>query len=192
MKRIHLLVLTLGLLITFSGQLTAETEIPEFPTQITLRNGAVLRKCTWIRWEKDMVVVKHAGGIDPVRFSILSEKSKSEIDKIVEAFNTPRIVHGTVFVTTRGAGAYKFANEIVLAYEEAAWMKSTKIPPESVTPIGFAKTNAEGKFEIKLPHSKPTFLYCVASRAAAGTYEHNVWFVRIYQDEMDLSELNSR
>jgi hypothetical protein len=47
-------------------------ELPALPTDVVLKSGAILRKVSVVRWEKDRVVVKHAGGIDPVRYDTFS------------------------------------------------------------------------------------------------------------------------
>jgi hypothetical protein len=174
-----------------SAAVGAEKSIPAFPTELKLASGATLRNTRVERWEKDVVVVRHAGGIDPVRFTTLAPESRAKIDEILKAQNEPRVVRGTVFVTTRGAGAYKFANTIVIAYPQSAFPSGASKPADGAVPLGLATTNADGRFEIKLKDSKPAVLYCVAHRRAAGDLEVNRWVVPIRREEMDLSEINS-
>lgn len=52
-------------------------ELAPLPTEITLTNKAVIRKIERvIRWDKGAVVVKHAGGIDSIRFDYMSPESR--------------------------------------------------------------------------------------------------------------------
>jgi hypothetical protein len=165
--------------------------IPAFPSELKLSSGAVLRKCEVVRWTADAVVVRHAGGIDPVRFANLAPDSRARIDEILTAFKQPRTIRGTVFVTTRGAGAYKFANTLVVAYPAAAFPSGAKVPSDSATPLAITHTDADGRYTLKLKDSSPAVVYCFAKRVAAGDLEITRWVVPINRAEIDLSELNS-
>jgi hypothetical protein len=72
---------TLLLLVLFAARsAAAETTSPaSFPTEIKLTSGAVLRNTTVLRWTADSVVVKHAGGADPVRFAYIAEPYRSQV-----------------------------------------------------------------------------------------------------------------
>ena len=43
-------------------------EKPPLPTEVKLTNGATLRRVSVVRWQKDTVVLKHVGGVDPIRY----------------------------------------------------------------------------------------------------------------------------
>lgn len=51
--------------------------LPPLPDTVTLKNGAVLKKVSVIRWQKDAVVLKHQGGADPIRFEHMSPESRA-------------------------------------------------------------------------------------------------------------------
>lgn len=61
-----------------------QPETPQLPFQITLKNGAVLKKISVVRWDKEYVVLKHQGGIDPVRYTGMDDKDR-EIFEIYKA-----------------------------------------------------------------------------------------------------------
>lgn len=46
---------------------------PPLPTEVKLASGSVLRNVTVLSWRKDAVVLKHAGGADPVRYNHIAE-----------------------------------------------------------------------------------------------------------------------
>ncbi len=56
-------------------------ELPPLPTDVTLTSGAVIRKITVVRWEKDSVVVKHVGGVDPIRYISLPPATRALFEK---------------------------------------------------------------------------------------------------------------
>lgn len=96
-----------------------ETKPLEFPKEIRLSSGGVLRNTSPVRWTEYSVVIKHAGGADPVRFEHISEPDRAAVisarpDARQPAKPSPgspgvEQVSGQVFVTTRGAGAYNFS-----------------------------------------------------------------------------------
>ncbi len=98
-----------------------------FPTQLHLVSGGVLRNATAVRFTPDSVVVKHAGGIDPVKFTQIVPEDRLEVYFMMQKANQekydadvaarkPRSISGQVFVTTNGNGAYKFSEAKVIAY----------------------------------------------------------------------------
>ncbi|HWA09716.1 MAG TPA: hypothetical protein VG838_09725 [Opitutaceae bacterium] len=72
-------------LISLAGRLpAADTAAPSeppppVPADVQLRNGAVLHRVTVLRWEKDRVILKHAGGADPVRYVDIADSQKAAI-----------------------------------------------------------------------------------------------------------------
>lgn len=205
MKSFFASVFTLAALISCGF---AQTQPAEFPSEIRLSSGAVLRKTSLIRWTADGVVVKHAGGADPVRFSTVSEPDRSRLIAAkagapsaaapIAAAAEPKAVRGQVFITTRGAGAYKFSGATVVAYagehyKSVVERKAFRVPEssthimgsahvdawekalENVPVIAKARSDADGKFEIQIPAGKSAFLFCIASRLVGGKREINVW-----------------
>jgi hypothetical protein len=57
----------------------ADAPPPPVPSDVQLRNGVTLHKVSVVRWEKDHVVLKHAGGADPIRYVDLADSQKAAI-----------------------------------------------------------------------------------------------------------------
>lgn len=174
----------------------------DLPKEITLQNGTVLRGVTVQRWEKDGVVIRYVGGVAPVKFRHMAEQSRSvwelaanegAASAAADASKT-RTVTGTVFITTKGAGAYKFAGARVAAYpiENIEFAKAGRVA-DGGAPIATATTDADGKFSLALPGSKSAFLYCVARRLLKkDDYETNIWIVPVGAKEVvDLNGSNT-
>lgn len=186
----------------------AQPSASDFPAEIRLLSGAVLRKTSLIRWTADGVVVKHAGGADPVRFANIAEPDRSRLIAAkagapsvaapIAAAAEAKTVRGQVFITTRGAGAYKFSGATVVAYAGehyksvvekkafrvpdtskhimgSAHVEAWEIALENVPVVAKAKSDADGKFELQIPAGRSVFLFCLASRLVAGKREINVW-----------------
>lgn len=118
---------------------------PPVPSDVQLRNGVILHRVTVIRWEKDRVVLKHAGGADPIRYVDLADSQKAaimargqyEIDHpaaprqaaTANAGSGATLYKGSVFVPTvvnrdvknpygipPATGVYKFSGVTVYAF----------------------------------------------------------------------------
>ncbi len=50
-----------------------------FPTEIRLSSGAILRKTSLVRWTADGLVVRHAGGVDPIRLTHVAEPDRARL-----------------------------------------------------------------------------------------------------------------
>lgn len=71
--------MTLALCLRGADPVPAELPPPPVPSDVQLRNGVTLHKVTVVRWEKDRVVLKHAGGADPIRYVDLADSQKDAI-----------------------------------------------------------------------------------------------------------------
>lgn len=69
------------------GSFAEETLKPirSMPSEVTLTSGRVLRKVEVIRWQKDRVVLKHAGGADPIAFSLIKSISMEDLEAMSKA-----------------------------------------------------------------------------------------------------------
>lgn len=47
------------------------------PSEVTLTNGATLHRVTVVRWQKEAVVLRHAGGVDPVRYANITPEQRA-------------------------------------------------------------------------------------------------------------------
>lgn len=202
---------------------------PTMPDEVTLTSGRVLKKVTVIRWEKERVVLKYAGGVEPVHFSLIKSISPEEIRSmqaegkriasLPPAALKTRKIHGQVFVTTMGAGAYKFAGAPVRVYSMSYWDSAKsrqhslltndynrmndfqKSLTESnawidalaeITPLATTNSDSEGNYELKVEAKEEVFISCFAGRLAAGHREQNTWIViaKNNEDRVDLNGSN--
>lgn len=193
-----------------------EKPAPTMPDVVTLKSGRVLRNVQVVRWEKDRVVLKYTGGVDPIAFSLIKEPSAGELDairagakKAESKINLPtnRAITGQIFVTTRGAGAYKFAGAKVIAFPlgalesmrstvegelASARAQKTVLSDSNVeltryyawlkavqnfTPVAEVTADADGLYRITVSAKQPVFIFCATTRIAGSTTEYNVWTV---------------
>lgn len=221
----------LGLLVV--GTLLAG-EMKEAPTEIKLKSGTVLRRVEVVRYETDRVVLKHAGGTDPFRLDSIAEpwrgqllayKKEWAVERARQAGaqgekTGDRVLSGQVFVTTRGAGAYKFAGAVLHAYP-AYLSSSLKSQHDGFLPINYrgmaqnekdeamveawkktvgeneftrlakTTTDAEGNYRLNLKDD-PVVLVCFVTRQVGLGAEHNAWVIEVAPDatRLDLNNLN--
>ena len=227
MKRFiaYLTVLTLATCLLASESNTTLTQMPE---EVTLTTGRVLRRVQVVRWEKNRVVLKYSGGVDPIPFSLFKVPSPTEVAALRDAAKAAqekvsapnnRTVVGQVFVTTRGAGAYKFAgaqvrvfplsalaaikdsaeSEVATAKIRAGVMGRFDPDPiryaawqaavKNLNPVTTTTTDADGMYRLTFTASEPVFIYCATYRAASANGEYNVWAVPV--ETADRIDLNS-
>ncbi len=196
------------------GNVFAEAVLPAMPSDVPLTNGRILHKVQVVRWETGRVVLKHAGGVDPVAFTLIAEPLRSRLDEIRVAAaaqaavpKPTRTIVGQVFVTTKGAGAYKFAGARVFLLDQSAYSACQNIvenyraevrvtsgtlatiDQERVTYEGWTKalrseksvvevtTDADGYYKLTVPAEGRFYVICVTSRLAGSSMEYNVWSV---------------
>jgi hypothetical protein len=191
-----------------------------------------LRNVSVIRWESNRVVLKHAGGADPIAFSLIAEPLRSQLNSIREASmiaaaegatkgiadQKQRTVQGQVFVTTRGAGSYKFSGAPVQVFNMSDWAAAKDkqsgnlsagwklhAPDTQAIEIGNAwadalekfaavastTTDADGNFSLKVP-SGDYFVVCLEGRLVGSYREQNIWVVQMptNAERLDLNSNN--
>ena len=205
---------------------------PRMPEEVALTSGRVLRRVVVVRWERDRVVLKHTGGADPISFNLIAEPLRSQLPAIREAAlaateakkdaettkaNQLRTVTGQVFVTTKGAGAYKFSGAHVRVFRaedyERAFERQRSLLPmnyrrmypseqpvaeanawvdalSGMTEVARATTDADGNYSLLLPRGE-YFLACFTGRLAGGEKEQNVWVVPLSSATSSLNLHNS-
>lgn len=198
MKTVLTLILAC-LALTLGAQ---EDNSPVMPETVTLKSGRVLRNVEVIRWESNRVVLKYAGGADPVPFSIFKDPDPSQLPAIraaeqkaakaaalaaakaaaAEKSKGEDLIeyHGQAFIMTKGAGNYKIGGMTVLVLppeaEEA--FSSTYSTVSLPKPIAKASTDADGKFTFKLPAGQKFFLFGQSHRQLpSGNVEEYEWRV---------------
>jgi hypothetical protein len=76
------LALVIGMMATDQPK---EKPVPIMPTEVTLTSGRVLKNVQVVRWEKERVVLKYSGGVDPVAFSIIKSVPRSDLEEMQKA-----------------------------------------------------------------------------------------------------------
>lgn len=76
------LCLYLCLVVGILGAEEAKKPAPVMPPEVTLTTGRVLRKVEVIRWEKDRVVLKYSGGVDPIAFSLIKSITPEQLAEL--------------------------------------------------------------------------------------------------------------
>lgn len=197
------------LLFSFAAAVfAAEPAAPKLPNEIKMTSGTVLRNISVVRWASDHVVLKHANGVDPIRFAYIAEPYRSQVIAFRDAAKSAppatataagreSVIKGQVFITTRGAGSYKFGSTEVIAYPLADYENIQRnyramrpsIPNDTghittmqklvaaLTPVSRATTDADGLFSLKVPAGQPVFLYAVSTRRLTYSTEYNLWTV---------------
>lgn len=185
----------------------AETTAPaEAPTEIKMASGAILRGVSVVRFVGvDGVVLKYTGGTFQSRLAYIAEPGRGQLEAyrkvwqagLDKAANAVRVVRGQVFVTTRGAGAYKFAAARVEAYrtedfeflmgmakrslpmgfsygpayeQEIKWREAwlAAVAKKTVEPVAEVMTDSEGSYQIDLKPGQPVTLVCLTTRWLGG------------------------
>ncbi len=209
------------LLVLVAAAFAAEPAAPKLPNEIKMTSGTVLRNISVVRWAADHVVLKHANGVDPIRFAYIAEPYRSQLFAVRDAAalaakTAPApeaaavktsTLSGQVFLTTMGAGAYKFSGATVTAFRfedyEAAERNFRTLSPglssgagndslllrtwikvlNDYTPVAVTTTDAEGKYRMTLPPGQRVFLFCTASRVRAAVggaaSETKYWIVPV-------------
>lgn len=148
----------------------------DFPPELRLTNGATLRKCEPVRWTKDSVIVRHVGGLDPIRFVNISEEQRAAVEASrpsVSPTPTPteqpkdeRTFKGQVFVATVAGTTVPLGSVKVRAFplrylSEFEGLSFTVRLPK---PIASTLTDAEGKFSLTVPGSEEFFFFAQSGR----------------------------
>lgn len=59
-----------------------ERSAPAMPSEITLTSGRVLRGVSVVRWDRDRVVLKHAGGVESVALGLFLKPTPAEVGQM--------------------------------------------------------------------------------------------------------------
>jgi hypothetical protein len=113
----------LSLSLCFAEEKKAD-DLPALPETVTLTNGAVLRGVSIVRWETDAVVLKHAGGVDPIRFVNMAPEVRAIFEAyrnkqrmtVQHATDAPRMIEGQIFIVTNARENVKLASTKVRIY----------------------------------------------------------------------------
>lgn len=155
------------------------SKIPE----LALSDGRVLKDATIGGFGAETVVVRHKGGSAVLRYEFLPDEQRAAAEKkrpggarsftrqagseAAAAAGGSQTVAGQVFITTRGAGAYKFSGVTVHAFPSnaaGAWQATNANPVPMPKPLATATTDADGKFAMRVPKGASFLLWAQAKR----------------------------
>jgi hypothetical protein len=110
---------TLLTLIALVAALTCAAQ--DLPAEIKLTNGFVMKGCTIVRWETDLITVKYAGGTVPVRFENIDPDDRALILAHQEAALREQAIADEKAAKAQAAAEHKQAEQ-----EKRAELKQEK------------------------------------------------------------------
>jgi hypothetical protein len=184
--------------LTASWLFAADTEAlpPQMPAQVTLTSGRVLQKVTVLRWEKDRVVLKHAGGADPVPFAMFKSPAPDELPAIRAAWEAGAVVadihakqsaaiaskasvaySGELFLGVVGSEVFKLANvRIYVLPAEALKVFATETGNYALPkPLAQTATDANGHFSFAVPADQKFIIFAQHQRRVSGRVDSYEW-----------------
>ena len=163
--------------------------VKSFPL-VELADGRVLKNVTLANPTKTTILLRPAGGAsvlmryeflpDGVRDAAMALRPGGPEPKATTAQSVKPIeLRGQIFVTTRGAGAYKFSGVKVYAFPAAlfsSW-ENTLTTVELPLPLTRATTDGDGRFLLRVASGEPFFVFAQAERLVGGRPERHEWRV---------------
>lgn len=226
--------------------LVAAVDLTKPVGELTLRDGRTLKNVSFIGYSPTAIVAKWDGGRGTISYDALpadvataakAMRPAPSTAKAPSAAPAPakvaatgatkksttvapvsRTVSGQVFVTTRGAGAYRFSGVRVSAYpaqifdevfsvqranlplgyrrldageKEHAEAKSWMQALAPHTALAAATTDADGRYSMTIPSEGAVLVVASASRLVGTETEFNFWIVSHSGDRLDLTGQNT-
>jgi hypothetical protein len=191
----------------------------DFPTELKLTNGATLHRVSVVRWEKDQVILKHAAGVDPIRYDHIDATQRATVLDVrdaaaLAAANQPaqaapvpapapktRKITGEAFLAggeSQGIRV-KFAGLKIVAYpldSAVTAFNTLAFRQDLPEPIAQTEANGEGQWSLELPAGTPFLLHAKATHHAArgGRSTEFEWRIKstdIAGDTLMLTEKNA-
>lgn len=141
------------------------SDAPPLPKECHLKSGAVLHHVTVLKWGRDSVTLKHDGGADPVRYSIMVESDRAafKAGRDYNAANpTPAVTAeapvvsftGQAFINTSdgpikvgGMTIYAFPATTSSLFDDAMADPWTPMTVKLPKPLAIGLTDGDGNFE---------------------------------------------
>lgn len=172
------------------------TAAETLPTEIRLTRGVVLRNVKPERFEKTRVILRHAGGVDPVLYANIQDPERTALeaarDRILASAQPAKAekqsyegqtFSGEVYIATRGGETKRLAEVSVYAFPMTAWTAFDSYQKVTLpAPVAKTMTDGDGRFTLKVPPNVDVFLLARAQRMVGGRgstdpYERYVWRV---------------
>lgn len=210
----------------------AEIDLNKTIASLALGDGRILTNVSIVSYAPTALMAKWDGGRGTISYelfpadytSALSKRRPNAAPVNAAPVKTPaldpakdHIISGQVFITTRGAGAYKFPAALVMVYAAediekvrsrvnavlkgrdpgedysfAARIEWSKALRQShIDPLQQVLTDADGRYTLKVTAPQTAvFIFCETSRTAGRNLEHNFWLVPIDKEVLDLNDFN--
>jgi hypothetical protein len=189
----------------------------DFPTELKLTNGATLHRVSVVRWEKDQVILKHAAGVDPIRYDHIDATQRATVLEVRDAAVSAAANQPVPAAPAPSPKTRKITGEAFLAGGESqgirvkfAGLKIAAYPLDSAVtafntlafrqdlpePIAQTEANGEGQWSLELPAGTPFLLHAKATHHAArgGRSTEFEWRIKstdIAGDTLMLTEKNA-
>jgi hypothetical protein len=153
----------------------AEVDLTKPIAAIRLPDGRILKNVTFTKYGPETISTKSSLGFLAIRYEALPDDIRAAAEQKRPggakwfpgdtSGNTEKI-EGQIFVTTLGAGSYKFSSVEVYAFDLAAldFFKHAQGTVNLPRPISVATSDADGKFILKVPITRPYFIFAQALR----------------------------
>lgn len=159
---------------------------------VELSDGRVLRNVTLANPTRSTILLRPAGGAAVLlRYEFLPSGVREAAEAMRpggpltkgEAPPKPVELRGQLFITTNGAGAYKFSAVTVYAFPAELFSagENTRTTVDLPAPLARATTDGDGRFTIKVPGGPAFFIFAQASRLVGGYMEKHQWRVAASQ-----------
>lgn len=193
MKRIVVFVLA-----AFFTGLAGAAGAAKLPNELHLTNGAVLKNVSAVTWEKDRVVIKHAGGTVGIFFRHIAEPDctaalaarEAALERGPAAAPAPagektKTFAGQVFIATRGGTNVKLGGVKVRVFglESLSQFETNANTIALPKPIATVLTDADGKFSVSVPAERTVFIFAQGQRLVGRDQEIYTWTVAEKQIE---------
>ncbi len=143
---------------------------------IRLPDGRVLKAVTFAKFNFENVLLRSSLGSIVVRYDALPDDVRAAAEQKRpggakwfpgDTSGNTETVTGQIFIQTRGNSSYKFGNVTVYAFDINS-LTNLDVPsdqtPRLPKPIHQTTSDADGKFQLKVPLDRPYFIFAQATR----------------------------
>jgi|GEM_PF-6962859 len=196
LSRLVLVAVSLGLPLLADDAAPATptpTPVPTMPANIKLTNGIVLHNVSVVRWMRESVTLRHAGGADTIYYSYIAEPDRTTVlavrDDAIKNHKTDlsakpvdNSVKGTIMISGADGDVPLSGVKVYAVPMDALNMLSTPVTRIRLPkPLASGVTGPDGQFSMVVPAGSDYFIFAKAQRMVGQTWEHYEWRVPISQ-----------
>lgn len=169
------------------------TPVPTMPASIKLTNGVTLRNVSVVRWMRESVTLKHAGGADTIYYSYIAEPDRTTVlavrDDAIKNHKTDlsakpvdNSVKGMIMISGAGGEVPLGGVKVYAVPMDALGLLSSPVTRIRLPkPLASGVTGADGQFSMVVPAGSDYFIFAKAQRMVGQNWEHYEWRVPISQ-----------